>query len=149
MLKRYTTVFSFWGTVKPDINSRKSRRELRELTKTMSRKESQTQQEKSEISNDWREIYGVKYSQSMAWDLMNQKWQPSEIFKLRKMCKLSHEVFTKGFRHSETSTRFDMRKKSMTMNWQRAKVIWWNKTTTNNPTDSELLWCKWIRDYTV
>ena len=33
-------------------SSRKSRRELRELIKTMSRKESQTQQEKSEISKD-------------------------------------------------------------------------------------------------
>ena len=27
------------------------------------------------------------------------------------MCKLSRKVFTKGFEHSETSTRFDMRKK--------------------------------------
>ena len=33
-------------------SSRKSRRELREPVKTISRKESQTQQEKSEISKD-------------------------------------------------------------------------------------------------
>ena len=65
------------------------------------------------------------------------------MLEISKMCKLSRKVFTKGFGHSKTATRSDMRKSvAMDLDWQRTKVIWWNKTTTNSPTISELLWCQ-------
>ena len=74
----------------------------------MSRKESQTQQEKCEISNDWSEVYGVN-TQSRWFEA---SWIESDSHqKYSRMCKLSRKVFTKVSGQIKTYRRFDMRKK--------------------------------------
>ena len=48
----YTTIFLFWGTVKPAKKLSKITTRTWRIYQNDVRKESQTQQEKSEISND-------------------------------------------------------------------------------------------------
>ena len=136
--RRYSCFGVRWNQPR---SSRKSRRELGEFIKMMSEKNLKLNKKKAKFRmtevNYMGQILtadGLKPDElkmTAIWNIQTPK-----IFKLccrnstiSRMRKLSRKVS-----HTDLYEIWQA-KTSVAMDWQRVKVIWWSKTTTNNPTE--------------